>query len=120
MFTHEVVKAFDADRPLRSGEKVDASGWRNTELLVKQGHLKPLPLGAVRAAAEPGDSGVLMGEVLAKLKALETRVAALEGGAPAKVAAPKSKKKASTKKAPKAAAPTEPAAPVTDPPVVKE
>lgn len=74
--THEVVKAFDADRRLKSGEKVDASGWLNTELLVKQGMLRPL--GTVRAGAEAGDGSALMQEVLAQLRSIEGRLRRLE------------------------------------------
>lgn len=81
MLTHEVVKAFDADRRLKSGEKVDASGWRNTELLVKQGMLRPLSAsGTTRAASEGGDNSVLLGEVLSKLRSIEGRLTRLEAG----------------------------------------
>lgn len=42
-FTHIVIKRFDADeRHLKPGDKVDASGWRNTRQLISTRYLAPL------------------------------------------------------------------------------
>ena len=42
-FTHIVIKRFDADeRHLKPGDKVDASGWRNTRQLISTRYLTPL------------------------------------------------------------------------------
>jgi len=65
---HVVVRPFQADRPLRSGEKVDASAWGNVPQLVDQGLLKPL--GAAGAVAA-GDSQASLGEILRRLGLLE-------------------------------------------------
>lgn len=53
MHTHIVAKGFSGPggHEFKPGEKVDASGWRNTDNLVAHRYLKPIPVTAAAAAS---------------------------------------------------------------------
>lgn len=68
--THIVTRAFNADRPLTAGERVDASIWPNSKQLEDQGLIKP-----ILASEVPQGSGtVALGEVLRLLRRLEGKL----------------------------------------------
>ena len=47
-----VLKDFDADVPLKTGDIVDVSGWRNRKALEKQGYIEPTDAKAPTVTAE--------------------------------------------------------------------
>lgn len=53
MDTHIVTRAFDADRPMKVGERVDATvpGWGNAHLLEDQGFIRKLSVHEQGGAA---------------------------------------------------------------------
>ncbi len=57
MLTHVVVRSFPGPGGnLSAGTKVDASGWRNAETLVRRRYLRPVALADVREGeASPPD-----------------------------------------------------------------
>jgi len=50
--THIVRRPYrTGGKPIKSGDKVDASGYRNLRLMVDQGYLEALPPGGAAKAA---------------------------------------------------------------------
>lgn len=68
--THIVTRAFNADRPLTAGERVDASIWPNSKQLEDQGLIKPI----LASEVPQGSSTVALGEVLRLLRRLEGKL----------------------------------------------
>lgn len=54
MNTHVVTRPFEgpAGRQFEAGEKVDASDWRNTAMLVEQRRLRPISPKDMKASDE--------------------------------------------------------------------
>jgi len=77
--THVVTRSFTADRPLKPGDKVDATAWINTRPLEKQGYLKALHGKSGNASADAGVVADLVRRV-GQLEAAFKAMAASTGG----------------------------------------